>query len=87
VFDYGNNIRQRAFDNGFAEAFAFPGFVPHSSGLNSAWVAAVPLGGAVGDPQDIRVTDEAILELFPFRINHREHREERNESGMPLCSL
>ena len=36
VFDYGNNIRQRAFDNGLANAFDFPGFVPHISVLFSA---------------------------------------------------
>ncbi len=65
VFDYGNNIRQRAHDNGFAEAFAFPGFVPAYIRPQFClgrgpfrWVALS------GDPQDIHVTDEAILELF-----------------------
>jgi len=66
VFDYGNNIRQRALDHGFTDAFAFPGFVPayirpqFCTGRGPfRWVALS------GDPDDIRVTDEAVLELFP----------------------
>jgi urocanate hydratase len=66
VFDYGNNIRQRAKDHGFADAFAFPGFVPAYIRPQFCvgrgpfrWVALS------GDPEDIRVTDEAVLELFP----------------------
>lgn len=66
VFDYGNNIRQRAYDAGFEEAFAFPGFVPafvrplFCEGKGPfRWVALS------GDPQDIYRTDQAILDLFP----------------------
>ncbi len=66
VFDYGNNIRQRALDHGFADAFAFPGFVPayirpqFCKGRGPfRWVALS------GDPADIKATDEAILSLFP----------------------
>jgi len=66
VFDYGNNIRQRAFDHGYTDAFAFPGFVPEyirpqfCTGRGPfRWVVLS------GDPEDIRVTDEAVLELFP----------------------
>jgi len=66
VFDYGNNLRQRAFDNGVSDAFEFPGFVPayirplFCEGLGPfRWVALS------GDPEDIYRTDEAILELFP----------------------
>lgn len=66
VFDYGNNIRQRAFDNGFEEAFSFPGFVPayirplFCEGKGPfRWVALS------GDEEDIFRTDEAIMELFP----------------------
>ena len=66
VFDYGNNIRQRAFDNGFKEAFSFPGFVPayirpqFCTGRGPfRWVALS------GDPADIATTDAAILKLFP----------------------
>jgi urocanate hydratase len=66
VFDYGNNIRQRALDHGFKDAFAFPGFVPayirpqFCTGRGPfRWVALS------GDPADIRATDEAVLKLFP----------------------
>ena len=66
TFDYGNNIRQRALDEGFADAFAFKGFVPayirpqFCLGRGPFRWAALS-----GDPEDIRKTDEAILELFP----------------------
>ena len=66
VFDYGNNLRQRAFDAGVANAFDYPGFVPayirplFCEGKGPfRWVALS------GDPQDIYRTDRAILELFP----------------------
>jgi urocanate hydratase len=66
VFDYGNNLRQRAFDHGIPEAFDYPGFVPayirplFCEGKGPfRWVALS------GDPQDIFETDRAILELFP----------------------
>ncbi|WP_405216894.1 urocanate hydratase [Agrococcus sp. Ld7] len=66
VFDYGNSIRDEARQGGCARAFDFPGFVPayirplFCEGLGPfRWVALS------GDPEDIRVTDEAILELFP----------------------
>ncbi len=66
VFDYGNNIRQRAFDQGFGDAFAFPGFVPayirpqFCEGRGPfRWVALS------GDPADIATTDRALRELFP----------------------
>jgi urocanate hydratase len=66
TFDYGNNIRQRAFDQGVKEAFNFPGFVPayirplFCEGKGPfRWVALS------GDPEDIYQTDEAVMELFP----------------------
>ncbi|MDO5493389.1 MAG: urocanate hydratase [Nesterenkonia sp.] len=66
VFDYGNSIRDEARTAGYARAFEFPGFVPayirplFCEGLGPfRWVALS------GDPEDIRVTDEAIKELFP----------------------
>ncbi len=66
AFDYGNNIRQHAFDRGFAEAFSFPGFVPAYIRPQFClgrgpfrWVALS------GDPADIFTTDEALMELFP----------------------
>ncbi len=66
VFDYGNNIRQRAYDYGVKDAFNFPGFVPayirplFCEGKGPfRWVALS------GDPQDIYETDRVIKELFP----------------------
>jgi urocanate hydratase len=66
VFDYGNNLRQRAFDAGASDAFEFPGFVPayirplFCEGKGPfRWVALS------GDPEDIYRTDAAVLELFP----------------------
>ena len=66
VFDYGNSIRDEARKGGYTRAFEFPGFVPayirplFCEGLGPfRWVALS------GDPEDIRVTDEALKELFP----------------------
>jgi urocanate hydratase len=66
VFDYGNNLRQRAYDFGVSDAFEFPGFVPayirplFCQGKGPfRWVALS------GDPEDIYTTDEAVMELFP----------------------
>jgi len=66
VFDYGNNIRGQAEKGGYADAFSFPGFVPayvrplfcEGSGP-FRWIALS------GDPKDIAVTDDLVLELFP----------------------
>ncbi len=70
VFDYGNNIRQFAFDYGVKRAFDFPGFVPayirplfcEGSGP-FRWVALS------GDPEDIYKTDEALKKLFPEKTH------------------
>ncbi len=70
AFDYGNNIRQVARDEGFEDAFAFPGFVPayirplfcEGSGP-FRWVALS------GDPEDIYKTDEALKQLFPEKMH------------------
>ena len=71
--DYGNNIRQVAFDQGVQNAFAFPGFVPayirplFCEGKGPfRWVALS------GDPEDIYKTDAKIKELFPN--NKHTHR-------------
>ncbi len=66
TFDYGNNIRQRALDEGFADAFAFPGFVPAFIRPQFC-VGRGPFRWAAlsGDPVDIFKTDRALLELFP----------------------
>ncbi|WP_374580366.1 urocanate hydratase [Pseudoduganella sp.] len=73
VVDYGNNIRQVAFDKGVKNAFDFPGFVPayirpqFCEGRGPfRWVALS------GDPEDIYKTDAKIKELFPHHT--RVHR-------------
>ncbi len=68
TFDYGNNLRARALEVGVTNAFDFPGFVPayirplfcKGSGP-FRWVALS------GDEQDIKVTDQALRELFPHK--------------------
>jgi len=94
TFDYGNNLRAQAHEAGFADAFAFPGFVPayvrplFCEGKGPfRWVALS------GDPEDIRRTDELVLELFPDdELLHRWIRgaQERVEfQGLPsrICWL
>lgn len=67
VFDYGNNIRQRAYDYGVKDAFDFPGFVPayirplFCEGKGPfRWVALS------GDPEDIYKTDEVVMREFAY---------------------
>ncbi len=66
TFDYGNNLRQHALNQGVKRAFDFPGFVPAYIRPQFClgrgpfrWVALS------GDPADIAATDKAIMELFP----------------------
>ncbi|MFC3885642.1 urocanate hydratase [Bacillus songklensis] len=94
IFDYGNNIRQVAYDEGVTNAFAFPGFVPayirpqFCEGKGPfRWVALS------GDPEDIYKTDEVILREF----SHNKHlcnwikmaREKIQFQGLParICWL
>src|SRR5580698_2008602 len=66
VFDYGNNIRTEAKAAGFADAFAFPGFVPaYIRPLFSEGKGPFRWAALSGDPEDIYKTDRAVLELFP----------------------
>jgi urocanate hydratase len=66
VFDYGNNIRQRAFENGLKDAFSFPGFVPaYIRPLFCVGKGPFRWVALSGDPQDIYRTDEEILRIFP----------------------
>ena len=94
VFDYGNSIRDEARHGGYDRAFDFPGFVPAyirplfcEGNGPFRWVALS------GDSEDIRVTDEAMLELFPDNAHlHRWIRaaQERVEfEGLParICWL
>jgi len=87
VFDYGNNLRQRAFDQGVKNAFDFPGFVPayirplFCEGKGPfRWVALS------GDPEDIYRTDEAVLELFP-NDNHLRRWLEMARQKVPFQGL
>jgi len=64
--DYGNNIRQVAFDTGVKNAFDFPGFVPaYVRPLFCRGVGPFRWVALSGDPEDIRKTDAKIKELFP----------------------
>ncbi len=94
VFDYGNNLRAGAVEGGESRAFEIPGFVPEyirplfCEGMGPfRWVALS------GDPADIAVTDEAILELFPHKTSlHRwlkMARERIQFQGLParICWL
>jgi urocanate hydratase len=66
VFDYGNNIRQVAKDEGVEEAFDFPGFVPaYIRPLFCRGVGPFRWAALSGDPEDIYRTDAAMKELFP----------------------
>ena len=95
VFDYGNNLRGQVSDHrGFTEAFQIPGFVPEfirplfcrGSGP-FRWVALS------GNPNDIAVTDQAILETFPEKASLRRWIEQASEQvhfqGLParICWL
>ena len=94
VFDYGNNLRQRALDAGCGDAFAFPGFVPayirpqFCRGRGPFRWAALS-----GDPNDIKVTDQALLKLFPEDESLRRWLEAAEErvafQGLPsrICWL
>ncbi len=94
VFDYGNNLRQRAYDWGVTDAFEFPGFVPayirplFCEGKGPfRWVALS------GEVEDIYATDRAIMDLFP-KDEHLQRwlkmaREKVHFQGLParICWL
>jgi urocanate hydratase len=66
VFDYGNSIRDEARQGGYDRAFAFPGFVPaYIRPLFSEGKGPFRWAALSGDPRDIAVTDQAVLDLFP----------------------
>ena len=66
VFEYGNNIRQQAFDAGLKEAFEFPGFVQkYIRPMFCEGRGPFRWTSLVGDPEDIRKIDELILDTFP----------------------
>jgi urocanate hydratase len=66
VTDYGNNIRQVAFDEGVRDAFNFPGFVPaYIRPLFCRGIGPFRWAALTGDADDIRKTDLAMKTLFP----------------------
>ena len=66
TFDYGNNIRQMAFDQGLKNAFDFPGFVPaYVRPLFCRGVGPFRWVALSGDPEDIYKTDAKVKELIP----------------------
>ena len=67
TFDYGNNIRGQAQQAGVADAFEIPGFVPeYIRPLFCAGKGPFRWAALSGDPEDIRVTDDAALEMFGY---------------------
>jgi urocanate hydratase len=94
TFDYGNNLRGQAQAAGYADAFAFPGFVPaYVRPLFCQGKGPFRWAALSGDPADIYRTDELVLELFP----HDQHlvrwihmaRERIQFQGLParICWL
>jgi urocanate hydratase len=66
TFDYGNNIRQIAKDEGLENAFAFPGFVPaYIRPLFCRGIGPFRWAALSGDPEDIAKTDAKVKELLP----------------------
>jgi urocanate hydratase len=66
TFDYGNNLRGQAQRAGYADAFAFPGFVPaYVRPLFCQGKGPFRWAALSGEPEDIYRTDELVLELFP----------------------
>lgn len=66
TFDYGNNLRARAQERGLQNAFDFPGFVPaYIRPLFCEGKGPFRWAALSGDPDDIAVTDEVIINLFP----------------------
>lgn len=66
TFDYGNNLRARAQERGLMNAFDFPGFVPaYIRPLFCEGKGPFRWAALSGDPADIAVTDELIMQLFP----------------------
>jgi urocanate hydratase len=94
VFDYGNNIRQVAFDEGIKDAFNFPGFVPaYIRQLFCEGKGPFRWAALSGDPEDIYKTDELVLRLFPENEHLRKWitlaREKVAFQGLParICWL
>jgi urocanate hydratase len=67
TFEYGNNLRQQAYDAGFKEAFAYPGFVPHYiRPMFCEGRGPFRWASLVGSAEDIHVLDDVILKEFAY---------------------
>ena len=88
TFDYGNNLRQRAKEQGVAHAFDFPGFVPaYIRPLFCRGIGPFRWAALSGDPEDIYKTDQKVKELLPDH-KHLHHwmdmaRERISFQGLP----
>ncbi|MEZ0290810.1 MAG: urocanate hydratase [Sulfolobales archaeon] len=70
VFEYGNNIRKMAYEAGFKEAFAFPGFVQaYIRPMFEEGRGPFRWASLTGDPRDIEVLDDEVVDMF--RDNRR----------------
>ena len=94
TFDYGNNLRGQAHDAGYADAFAFPGFVPaYVRPLFCQGKGPFRWAALSGEPDDIYRTDDLVLELFPDDAHLRRWIEMARErvafQGLParICWL
>ncbi|MDW3646455.1 MAG: urocanate hydratase [Bacteroidia bacterium] len=94
VFDYGNNLREFAVQGGEKNAFDFKGFVPeYIRPLFCEGKGPFRWAALSGDPEDIRVTDDALIAAFPenhHMINWlKEAREKVAFQGLPcrICWL
>jgi len=94
VFDYGNNIRQMALEEGISNAFKIPGFVPaYIRDLFCEGKGPFRWAALSGDPNDIYATDDLVLELFPHNESLRRWitiaREKVHFQGLParICWL
>ncbi len=94
TFEYGNNIRQEAFNGGYKEAFAFPGFVRrYIRPMFCEGRGPFRWTSLVGDPKDIYTLDDVILEEFAYNKELcrwiRKAKEEVKFQGLParVCWL
>lgn len=94
TFDYGNNIRARAVEGGFKDAFRFPGFVPaYIRPLFCKGSGPFRFVALSGNPEDIYIADQALKDLFPHKkhlLNWLEMARERIAfQGLParICWL
>jgi len=94
AFEYGNNIRQQAYDDGFQKAFAFPGFVKrYIRPMFCEGRGPFRWTSLIGEPEDIYTLDDAILEQFSYNQELcrwiRKAKEQVKFQGLParVCWL